>query len=90
MEHLVFTFHVQAVFFILIGLGILIDTTFKTDWAALFLNIIFLFYLYKALRNFYRQGRVKTIVKFLLLNLIFFTLAFIAFLFSVFASFAIY
>lgn len=90
MEHLVFSFHVKAVFFILIGLGILIDTTFKIQWVTAILNLVFLFYLYKALRNFYKQGRVKTIVKFLLLNLIFFTLAIIAFIFSLFASFAIY
>jgi len=46
------------------------------------------FYLYKAMRNFYQQGRGKTILKFILLNLMF-TIVMI-FLFTVFVFFSFY
>ncbi|HAF79232.1 MAG TPA: hypothetical protein DCG42_18145, partial [Maribacter sp.] len=40
--------------------------------------LIFAFYLYKAMRNFYQQGRVKTVIKYFFLNTIFFILGIIA------------
>ena len=76
-EHLVFVFHVQTVFFILLILAVLIDRIFKTDIGILFFFLIFLFYLYKALRNFYEQGRFKTIIKFFILNFFFVILSFL-------------
>ncbi len=75
MEHLVFTFHTQTMFFILIGIAILIDQIIKTEAASGIAMLVFLFYLYKAMRKFYSQGRGKTIVKFLLVNVLFFILA---------------
>jgi len=39
------------------------------SWLSFALVILWFVYLYKGLRNFYQQGRGKTIVKFLLLNL---------------------
>lgn len=90
MEHLIFTFHVQTVFFILYALGILFNYLLDESWSFTLANIVFAFYLYKALRVFYSQSRVKTFVKFILLNFIFFTLAGIATAISVVASFAIY
>lgn len=90
MEHLVFVFHVQTTFFVLLlitlPLNLILDTGFFST-AAIF---IFLFYLYKAMRRFYGQGRFKTLVKFILLNGIFLTLAIIAAIISLLASFAIY
>lgn len=90
MEHLVFVFHVQTTFFVFLlialPLNLLLDTGFFTT-AAMF---VFLFYLYKAMRKFYGQGRFKTLVKFILLNGIFLTLAMIAAIISLLASFAIY
>jgi hypothetical protein len=68
---------------------LLVDYLLK-DWALTIANTVFIFYLYKAMRNFYGQGRVKTIVKFILLNFIFFILAGIAAIISILASFAIY
>ncbi len=75
MEHLVFIFHTQTMFFIVIGFSILIAKI--TNTSALFgiAMLVFLFYLYKAMRKFYNQGRIKTIVKFLLVNVLFFILA---------------
>ncbi len=75
MEHLVFTFHTQTMFFILIGIAILLDQIFASSTTLGIVMLIFLFYLYKAMQKFYNQGRAKTIVKFLLVNVLFFILA---------------
>ncbi|WP_242670054.1 DUF3667 domain-containing protein [Gramella sp. KN1008] len=90
MEHLIFAFHIQTMFFVLYGLALLIDMIVNSNWVMTTANFVFLFYLYKGMRNFYGQGRVKTILKFLLLNLIFFILAIIAAILSLLASFSIY
>ncbi|WP_378182999.1 DUF3667 domain-containing protein [Aquimarina sp. SS2-1] len=75
MEHLVFIFHTQTMFFILMGIAILIDQITKSEITSSIAMLVFLFYLYKAMRKFYQQGRAKTIVKFLLVNVLFFILA---------------
>jgi len=75
MEHLVFIFHTQTLFFIILGLVILVDQIVKTSTVSGIAMLVFLVYLYKAMRKFYNQGRAKTIVKFLLVNVLFFILA---------------
>ena len=74
-EHLVFVFHAQTVFFILlllfIILGRIVDSE-KIPWIVL---PLFLIYLYMALRNFYNQGWFKTLVKYVMLNFFFVILA---------------
>ncbi|MUP44298.1 DUF3667 domain-containing protein [Gramella sp. BOM4] len=90
MEHLIFAFHTQTMFFVLYGLAILLQLIIGNSWPVTGANFIFLFYLYKGMRYFYGQGRVKTILKFILLNLIFFILAIIAAVISLLASFSIY
>ncbi len=90
MEHLIFTFHVQTIFFVLMGISLLISQLFNWDSVFGMLTLLFLFYLYKALKNFYGQGRFKTLVKFVILNGIFLILAVMASLFSLIASFAVY
>ena len=91
-DHMVFLFHTQTMFFVLYGLAMLVDLiieAFKPEYdsglAAGIATLLFLFYLYKAMRNFYKQGRIKTIVKFLILNWVFFILA----SFGAFVAFAI-
>ena len=91
-DHMVFLFHTQTMFFVLYGIAMLIDlidAAFTDNYdgglATLSATLLFLFYLYKAMRNFYKQGRIKTIVKFLILNWVFFTLA----TFGAFVAFAI-
>ncbi len=74
IEHLIFSFHIQSLLFILLLLSFVIDIIFKTDTGWIFL-LVFLVYLYKAMRNFYGQGRFKTFVKYLILNTVFFILA---------------
>lgn len=89
MEHLVFTFHVQSTFFVFVLIGLIIDLILKTETFSSIALLIFLFYLYKALRNFYEERRFVTIVKFLALNFIFLTLAVITALISALTFFAI-
>ena len=76
-DNLIFSFHNQSLLFILLIISFLIDSLLKIDSSGIFL-LIFGFYLYKAMRNFYQQGRFKTIIKFLILNTIFSILALIA------------
>ncbi|SDS07790.1 DUF3667 domain-containing protein [Gramella sp. MAR_2010_147] len=90
MEHLVFAFHVQTTLFVLYIIAYSIDYLLKTNWAFTLANTVFIFYLYKSMRNFYGQGRVKTILKFILLNIIFFTLAIIAAIIAIIVSFSIF
>ena len=89
MEHLVFTFHIQSTFFVFVLIGLIIDLIFKSDTFTAIALLLFLVYLYKALRNFYKEGRFVTIVKFMALNFIFLTLAVIAAIISALTFFAI-
>ncbi|MCL6268282.1 DUF3667 domain-containing protein [Flagellimonas myxillae] len=73
-DHLIFSFHNQSLLFILLILSLIIDTIFGTASAGIFI-LIFGFYLYKSMRRFYGQGRIKTILKYLFLNTIFTFLA---------------
>ncbi|ASV31198.1 DUF3667 domain-containing protein [Maribacter cobaltidurans] len=73
-DHLIFSFHNQSLFFILLIISYLIDSVFGIDTSGIFI-LIFAIYLYKAMRNFYDQGRFKTIVKYIFLNTIFVILA---------------
>jgi ABC-type multidrug transport system permease subunit len=74
-ENLVFVFHVQTVFFLLLLIFMIIGRFSSSGLTTTIFLTLFLFYLYKAMRNFYEQGRFKTIVKFILLNLSFMILA---------------
>ena len=74
-EHLVFVFHIQTVFFILLMFFLVMNRMLDSEWVIPAFFFIFLFYLYKALRNFYLQGRIKTIIKYILLNTFFVILA---------------
>lgn len=90
MEHLIFAFHIQTMFFVLYGVALLIKLITNGNLPITIANFLFLFYLYKGMRSFYGQGRVKTVLKFILLNIIFFTLAIVAVIISLLASFSIY
>lgn len=72
MEHVIFLFHLFT--FIFTGLLIcLLPDTFMGDsiLAGIFITLVCPFYFYKALRNFYRERRLRTIAKFILLNFFF-------------------
>lgn len=68
IEHLVFVFNTQTVFFLLLTIFFLVNFISKADNYVWIFFLLFMFYLYKAMRNFYGQSRIKTIVKYILLN----------------------
>ena len=87
MEHLVFVFNTQTVFFLLLSIFLLIGFVVEIENVAGVFLLLFLIYLYKAMRNFYQQSRFKTIVKFILLNNYYLFLAFIGFVIVAVISF---
>ncbi len=76
-DNLVFSFHIQSLFFILLIIGFLTDTLIGVElyWLCI---LAFSVYLYAAMRKFYKQNHFKTILKFLFLNTVFVILATIA------------
>ncbi|VAW16881.1 Gll1812 protein [hydrothermal vent metagenome] len=78
-DHLIFSFHNTSLLFILLIISSLIDSAFNINSGWFFL-IVFLIYLFWAMRKFYHQSIFKTMGKFLFLNGIFFTLAITAML----------
>mgnify|MGYP001583758405 CR=1 FL=1 len=80
MEHLVFVFHTQTVFFLLLSIFFLLDFFIELSNVTWVFILLFLIYLYKALRNFYMQSRIITMIKFILLNSYYLFLATIGFL----------
>ncbi len=89
MEHLVFVFHTQTVFFLLFIIFYLLNFFVEMESVTWVFIMLFLLYLYKALRYFYKQGRAKTIVKYLLLNSYYMFLAVVGFLIVSVLSFLI-
>ncbi|MEZ4875578.1 MAG: DUF3667 domain-containing protein, partial [Flavobacteriaceae bacterium] len=73
MEHLVFIFHIFGFVFLGLLLCLLPDLLIGDEIiAGVFISLIGPFYFYKALRNFYKQNRFITILKFVFLNVVFF------------------
>jgi len=70
MEHLVFVFHTQTVFFLLLIISTIIGLISNYENSGIFM-LLFLIYLYLSLRKFYNQGHFKTFIKFLLLNFVY-------------------
>ncbi|MDG3580769.1 DUF3667 domain-containing protein [Galbibacter pacificus] len=85
IDHLIFSFHTQTLFILLLIITFLIKWFFNINlhWIAL---IVFLLYLYKSMRGFYKEKRFKTIVKFIYLNTIFLILALFSFSMILFVS----
>ncbi len=69
-EHLIFSFHNQSLFFILLIISFIIDAVFDVTSGLIFI-FIFSIYLFVSMRKFYKQGFFKTIIKYLILNIIF-------------------
>jgi len=91
MEHMIFIFHIFSFIFLAMLLVIVPDLILKSK---ILLTILFVFigpfYFYKALRNFYGQGRLVTLIKFVFLNAVFVIGLTFAALIFVAASAAIY
>ena len=73
MEHLVFIFHIFSWVFLVLLIAIIPDLLIGDEIvASLLLILVGPFYFYKALRNFYKQKRRWTILKFVFLNIVFY------------------
>jgi len=76
MEHMVFIFHIFSFLFLALLICTIPDTLLDGPvFSGIIFGIIGPFYFYKALRNFYMQGRLITILKFVFLNFVFFVSA---------------
>lgn len=79
MEHMLFIFHIFSFIFLSMLLLVIPDIFFDISYILGFLFLVIgPFYFYKALRNFYKQSRLKTIIKFVFLNVVFWVGASIA------------
>lgn len=89
VEHLIFVFHTQTVFFLLLIVFVLLN--FFTQNAPIWLfTVLFLIYLYLAMKKFYSQGYIKTFIKYILVNGVYLLLATIGITFVALVSFALY
>ena len=77
MEHLVFIFHIFSWIFVVLIICLLPDLLLPGNniVAALLLILVGPFYFYRALRNFYKQKRRWTLIKFVFLNIVFYVSA---------------
>ena len=76
-DNLVFSFHTQSFFFILLIGSFILDWIF--GWRTIGITIfIFSIYLFLSMKRFYGQGWFKTTIKYLFLNTVFVILASIA------------
>lgn len=89
VDHLIFVFHTQTVFFMLLSIFYLIELFgFSTEqWVYL---LLFLLYLFIAMKTFYKQGYFKTFIKFIMLNIAYMILGGIGIFIVALFSFAVY
>lgn len=92
MEHLIFLFNIMTFVFLSSIIMVLIEwITFDyVDLSKIFFLLIGPFYLYKSMRNFYGQSRLKTILKFLLINFVYSISFMIGFLLLLFIGIVFY
>ena len=72
MEHLIFVFNTQTVFFLLLILFYLFGMIAKSDSGLFIVVLLFSVYLFLAQKTFYNQGYFKTFIKYIMINLIYF------------------
>lgn len=89
VDHLIFVFHTQTVFFMLLTIVYILSFFIKVENASIFI-LIFLTYLFLAMKKFYIQGYIKTFFKFLLLNFVYMIMALFGVILVALISFAIY
>ena len=92
MEHLIFIFHIFSFVFLIALIAFVPDLLLGNNGIVAGIAFTFIgpFYFYKALRNFYKQSRLMTLLKFIFLNIIFFIGSTIAALLFFSISAAIY
>jgi len=91
MEHMVFVFYTQSVFFLLMLLFLIINNFSNSEGSliAIFM-LLFAIYIYLAMRRFYKQGWFKTFVKFVMVNFSFWIMSSIGFVILLMISFIFY
>lgn len=87
VEHLIFVFHTQTVFFLLLTFFVILDFFTNNAESWLFM-LLFLIYLFIAMKRFYGQGYFKTFLKYCMINTAFMFFAIIGAIFVGLASFA--
>lgn len=90
VEHLVFVFHTQTVFFLLLTLFFIINYFSANEYIITVFLLLFISYLFMALKKFYSQGYFKTFIKFILINMSFLMLFSFGFLVITAIAFALY
>tara|TARA_R110001583_G_scaffold14331_1_gene60160 strand:- start:436 stop:1563 length:1128 start_codon:yes stop_codon:yes gene_type:complete len=90
VEHLIFVFHTQTVFFLLLSLFYIVTFISNSNSINAVFFLLFLIYLFLAMKHFYRQGYFKTFLKFILINISFFFVSLIGFVFVGLIAFAFY
>ena len=88
-ENLVFVFHIQTVFFLLLLIFMIVNRIANSNIGIVIFLLTFMIYLYKAMKRFYGQGGFKTFIKYLILNSAFMVLAFIGGIIISFLAFLI-
>ncbi len=72
MEHMILIFHIFSFIFLAMLIVLVPDLLIGNEMlGGILFGIIGPFYFYKALRNFYKQNRLITIIKFIFLNIVF-------------------
>jgi hypothetical protein len=89
VEHLVFVFHTQTIFFMLFSIYFLVALFGAKPEVWVFISL-FLIYLLIAMHKFYQQGYIKTFIKFLMLNFIYIIFGSIGIVLVGLISFAVY
>jgi hypothetical protein len=90
VEHLIFVFHTQTVFFLLSTLFFLLWIASLNKNVLVVFVLLFLLYLFLAMKRFYQQGFFKTLIKFLIVNFIFINMATIGLVIVSLIAFAVY
>lgn len=90
VEHLVFVFHTQTVFFLLSIFFYLINYFKPNGYMTGIFLLLFIIYLFLAMRKFYQQGRFKTFIKFILINFSFFIVSTIGAMMIMVIAFVMY
>ena len=89
VDHLIFVFHIQTVFFMLFSIFSILEIIKLKPELWIFV-CLFLLYLIIAMKKFYQQGYIKTFFKFLLLNLSYTIVASIGIMFVFLISFVMF
>ena len=72
MEHVIFIFHIFTFLFLVLLLLLVPEFLMgRSLLSGLFISFVAPFYFYKALRNFYQESRLRTLMKFFILNIVF-------------------